>query len=98
MIFRGGLRYGSSYPDAIDAPWPLAKLGVTDDVIEAAVPWRTFRFPRKNVTRLIKYTGYLCVGLQIEHTVLEEPNLIIFWSFNFPDLKERLKEKGLIVS
>jgi hypothetical protein len=98
MIFRGGLRYGSSYPDAIEAPWPLAKLALGDDLIEASVPWRTFRFPRQNITRLIKFSGHLFVGLQIEHSVLEEPNLVVFWSYNFPELKARLKEKGFNVS
>jgi hypothetical protein len=92
MKSRGGLRYGNSFPDATTAMWPLARLQIEKDALAISLPWRQFRFPRAQVKRLIKYSGYIAIGVQIEHTVLQEPNLIVFWTYHFADLKNRLAQ------
>ena len=94
MKFRGSVRYGNSYPDSTIAMWPLAKLNVAKETLEVSLPWRRFLFPRKNVTRLIKYTGFVAIGIQIEHTLLEQPNLIVFWTYHFGDIKTVLQKQG----
>lgn len=94
MKFRGGLRYGNSYPDATTAMWPLARLHVEKSSIQIALPWRRFRFPSQSVTRLIKYSGYIAIGVQIEHTILDQPNLIVFWTYHFGEVKSVLEKNG----
>ena len=94
MKFRGGVRYGNSYPDSTIAMWPLAKLNIAKETLEVALPWRQFRFPRQNVTRLIKYSGRIAIGIQIEHTLLEQPNLIVFWTYHFGEVKAELEAQG----
>ena len=94
MKTRGSLRYGSSFPDSTVCMWPLAKLTISGDALEVTLPWRKFRLPRQSVTRLIKHTGAIAIGVQIEHTVLQEPNLMVFWTYHFGDIKNQLQAHG----
>jgi hypothetical protein len=94
MKFRGGLRYGNSFPDATTAMWPLARLQVEKEWIAISLPWRLLRFPRSHIKRLIKYSGYVAIGVQIEHTVLHEPNLVVFWTYHFADVKSHLAKNN----
>jgi hypothetical protein len=94
MKFRGGIRYGNSFPDAIGAVWPLAGLTVDKEALLVSLPWRSFRLPRPYVSRLIKVSGHIAVGIQIEHTILEHPNLLVFWTYQFGAVKSCLEENG----
>jgi hypothetical protein len=94
MKFRGGLRYGNSYPDAIGVPWPLAQLTVEKDALLISVPWRSFRFPREHISRVMKVSGRIAIGVQIEHVIFEHPNFITFWTYKFGDVKKGLEQNG----
>ena len=95
---RGWLRYGNSYPDSSIAPWPLGKLQVDSGAIQLALPWRKFVFPRKSIIRLMRTPGPFgltsVTGFQIEHTLLEQPNTMIFWTHHFPEVKALLEKNG----
>lgn len=94
MKFRGGIRYGNSYPDAISAMWPFAALTIEREALLVTLPWRSFRFPQVYVSRVLKVPGHIAVGVQIEHTILEHPNLVVFWTYQFGEVKKCLEENG----
>lgn len=98
MKFRGGIRYGNSFPDAISAIWPFAQLTIEPEALLVSLPWRSFRFPREYISRVIKVSGYIAVGIQIEHTILEHPNWIVFWTYQFGDVKNCLTKNGYTFS
>jgi hypothetical protein len=98
MTLRGGVRYGASFPDAIIVPWPLGRMEIKKDSIAVAIPWLTFHFPRQSIGRLLKVPAFLSIGVQIEHRILEEPNCIVFWSYQFAEVKQQLQENGYSIS
>ena len=95
---RGGVRYGNSFPDSTFVMWPLSRLKVTRDAVEIVIPWRRFHFPRSGIVRLAKVTGKVALGVQFEHHVLELPNLFIFWSYNFPEVRAQFEQNGYVIA
>ena len=66
----GGARIGF-----INATWPLARLSADRDAIALRCLFK-FTFPRRRITRLSRYRGFVSTGLQIEHTVPRYPGFI----------------------
>ncbi len=95
---RGGVRYGNSFPDSTFVMWPLAKLAVTKEAVEVGIPWRRFRFPRGTIMKLAKVNGNVAIGVHFEHTALEQPNLFIFWSYQFREVRAELEKHGYLIA
>ena len=93
MTFRGGLHVGNSYFNAINASWPFAKLRIEKESIGLFSPVGNPSFPRDQITKLSKYSGFFSKGLKIEHTA-NQPPFIVFWSFDLPAVKRSLEENG----
>ena len=98
MKLRGGIRYGNSFPDSTFVMWPLARLSVTSELVEIVIPWRHFQYPRTGIVRLAKVTGKVAIGVQFEHHVLELPNLFIFWTYNFPEVRAQFERSGFTIA
>jgi hypothetical protein len=93
MIFRGGIHAGVSFYGSINATWPFAKLRIEKDSLDISSPIGNPKFPRAQITKLSKYSGFFSKGLRIEHTA-NQPPFIVFWTFDFHAVKRCLEENG----
>jgi hypothetical protein len=86
MKLRGGIHYGLSYADAINATWPFATLDIEEEKLTIKALWKTFSVPKSKMKALSRYSGLFSNGLRIEHT------------FNFHDVQSRLAHDHYVVN
>jgi len=96
MTFRGGIRMGGSYWTALNLSWPLAKLSIEKDSIAISSLLGSPRFPRSQITKISRYSGFLSKGIRIEHTA-DQPPFIVFWTFDLRGVTRCLEENGYSV-
>ena len=94
LVQRGGARIGRSYWFSSNATWRCATLEADRNEIVLTSLEKSHRFPRDQILRIVQHTAIAATGIQIEHTVEEYPPFILFWSFNFPELRVALTEFG----
>jgi hypothetical protein len=93
-------RTGGVRLNFFNATWPLATLSGDKDSLRLWCPAgvfslnKLFVFPRSRLRRLSKYRGLFSIGLRIEHTVESFPDFIVFWTFEFTNLKSELMHLG----
>lgn len=95
----GGIRYGSSFYSAINFTWPFAKLIADPDGISIKVSlgklWgKTFALERAQIKSIKKKCGFMGTGISIEHSNVQHPPLILFWTFRYELLKKELEAIG----
>jgi len=86
---RGGARIG-----LFNATWPFARFTIDSNKIELKVLSKKYLFPRNEIAGLRKYEGIISLGLLIEHQKNEYPHHIVFWTFNFENLKKSTEILG----
>jgi hypothetical protein len=95
---RGGLRWGYSFWNASNATWPFARLSCTRTelrlIVAAGGPDARFQFARADVDVVHRVRGVLSVGAAIEHSRKGYPPTIIFWTCDYPRLRDKLKALG----
>ena len=83
-----------------NASWPMATLSGDKRSLYLRCPAgvfslnKLFLFPRSHIRRLSKYRGFFSTGLHIEHTEVSFPRFIVFWTFDFTNLKSKLMHLG----
>ncbi len=98
MKFTGGIHYGSSYYNALNATWPFATLIVEPDkILLNTTFFSSFTFPQSQIKALSKYSGFFSKGLLIEHEITNYPSFIVFWTFDFRSVESGLIENGYTV-
>ena len=56
-----------------------------DELVLRALFWR-YTFPRDKIVEIVPYQVLLSPGIKIEHTILEYPRFVVFWTFDLSDL------------
>jgi hypothetical protein len=84
----GGARIGF-----FNATWPFVWLSATPDGLSLWCGLR-FTFPTERIRRLSWHKGVMSTGLRIEHSVPRYPAFFVFWTFDFPALKQELETLG----
>ena len=95
----GGLRWGKSFWYASNFTWPFATLKASRDRLIIRVGifklyQKTFEFSRSEIKSIKRRRGLFSVGVMIEHSEEEYPPFILFWTFNFRNLRMRLNQLG----
>ena len=83
MIFRGGIRIGSSYLNSINFTWPFVKVMFEDDCIRiriTLISTKEYVVLYKNINRISYKKGLFSKGVIIEHNMPSTPRYIIFWT------------------
>jgi hypothetical protein len=97
--FTGGIHYGDSYYSAFNATWPFARLIVSTGSVDLNTSFfKSFSFPKSQITTISKYGGFFSKGLQIQHSISEYPPFIVFWTPKWEAVKLALIENGYQVS
>jgi hypothetical protein len=91
---RGGIHYGKSYTDSINATWPFAVLGIDKEALTLETFWRKFIFEKERIAGISVYKGFLSKGIKIEHMIEKYPIFIVFWTFDLRSLRHVLVENG----
>jgi len=86
---RGGARIGS-----FNAAWPFARYRIDSNKIELKVFSKGYLFLRNEIVALRKYEGIISLGILIEHQKSEYPHHIVFWTFNYENLKKSTEILG----
>ncbi len=94
---------GGAWWKSYGVTWPFARLRATPDVLEITVnPWmfrrRVFAFSKADVRTIRRTRFFFGVGVSIEHSKVDFPSFLIFWTFNYRRLKNALSELGYAVS
>jgi hypothetical protein len=77
---RGGAwSLGSSFKKCLCTTWPGARLDVSASSLSLHILWREYAFPRAAIQRLCRYKGFFSIGIRIQHSVSEYPELIVYW-------------------
>jgi len=97
MTFRGGVHVGANFYCALNATWPFAKLRIEKEFLAISSLIGNPEFPRSQITKLSKYSGFFSKGLKIEHTTGQAP-FVVFWTFDLPAVKRGLEENGFVFS
>jgi hypothetical protein len=101
----GGMRWGNSYSDAMNATWPFATLRATSESLSVTISAlgllkRQFDFTKAEIKGVRKFQGFvpfLSTGIVIEHAKPEYPPFLIFWTINFRRLATELQHRGFCV-
>lgn len=91
---RGGIRIGEGCLNAFNASWPFATFFVSPKQLFLSCFSYQYSFKPESILRLSKHRGLFSVGLRIEHTVTGYPVFLVFWTFRFRELQQRLTEFG----
>jgi hypothetical protein len=89
----GGARIEKGAFLALNATWPLVRLTVDSTKLEMSF-LKHWIFPKTTIRRLSKHCGLFSVGLRIEHDIKDYNPFIVFWTFRFPQLEEKLRQFG----
>jgi hypothetical protein len=95
----GGLRWGESSWFAGNVTWPFATQGVNSERLWIRVRvWKLwqkfFEFTRLELKDIRKHQGFISEGVVIEHSNGKYPPFILFWTFNYRELKSELNRLG----
>ena len=100
----GGLRCGESFWFATHATWPFVTLNATSEkiVINLSVIGiikKQMEFAKGDIKAIVKKKGMLPfnTGIVIEHSKQAYPPFVLFWTFGFGNLKQKLLELGFKV-
>ena len=93
--WRGGIRIGNSFFDAINITFPFVTLIIYSSIIEFRI---NLLFKIKIITIKIcdikiikKVNGIFFNGVQIVHSNLDYPKYIVFWSCKYDDIINELE-------
>lgn len=80
-----------------NATIPFATLIATSDWISISIIGREYRFHRRDIRSLSKYSSLYSTGLRIEHKQRDYPELVVFWTLNFDRLCGALGALGYVI-
>ena len=95
----GGLRWGLGFWTGVNVSWPFAHLVASSERVQIRMSllgiWsRVFNFSRHEIKSIKRKHGLWSVGIVIEHTKMDYPPFILFWTFNYRSLKEAMAKLG----
>jgi len=93
----GGFTVGRNRWLAISGSWPFGSLEIHQDRLVLGTVFRRFIFPRDAIVALFKIRLFFFPCLRIEHAIPEYPRFVVFGSFHFSRVQQRLKTAGFSV-
>jgi hypothetical protein len=88
---------GGARLDILNVTLPFAALTATSTWVSLVVAGREYRFCRREVRDLSRYRSLWWTGLRIEHERTGYPTLVVFWTWNFDQLRAALEALGYVV-
>jgi len=85
---------GEGLFSAFNATWPFATLFASPTQLFLSCFSYEYSFKPESIRRLSKHRGLFSTGMRIEHAVPSYPLFLVFWTFRFHALKQRLTEMG----
>ena len=82
--FRGGIRIGKSYCDAMNYSYPFAKAVFTEKSLQLSTGFlfleKRYFLPYHDILGVSLKKGILCQGILIRHRLNDLPVFILFWT------------------
>jgi hypothetical protein len=102
----GGLCWGESFWNAVNATWPFATLTATHGGLHISMRFiglwnEEFDFAKSEVLGITKKKGlfpFISTGIVLAHQKAGYPRFILFWTFEYQRLKTELTRLGFEVA
>ena len=97
MEFNVGIIQGENYRFASRTSWPSSKLTIEPERLTLTTGFKSVSFDKERITRLSEYPGFCWLfarGIRVEHSVENQPQFFVFWTFDLKGIKRSLEENG----
>ena len=99
--FRGGIRIGDSYCNAINYSYPFAKAVFTENSLQLSIGVfflrKRYFLPYYDITGVSLEKGIVCRGILIKHQLNYLPEFIVFWTGKYKCFLEECKKYSIPV-
>ena len=94
---------GGSLVGYMNSTFPFATLSVTQDRISITTVTiflgkKEFSIPKDQIRAITKYRGFFSSGIHISVYDDVTPEPLVFWTFNFSNLRQNLEARGYTLS
>lgn len=97
--FRGGIRIGNSYCDAMNYSYPFAKAVFTEKSLQLSTGFlfleKRYFLPYHDIFGVSLKKGILCQGILIRHRLNDLPVFILFWTGWYKGFLEECKKYSI---
>ncbi len=97
--FRGGIRIGNSYCDAMNYSYPFAKAVFTEKSLQLSTGFlfleKRYFLPYHDILGVSLKKGILCQGILIRHRLNDLPVFILFWTGWYKGFLEECKKYSI---
>lgn len=97
--FRGGIRVGNSYCDAINYSYPFAKAIFTENSLQLSIGFlflgKRYFLPYHDILWVSLKKGIACQGILIKHRLNYLPEFILFWTGRYKCFLEECKKHSI---
>ncbi len=97
--FRGGIRIGDSYRDAVNYSYPFAKAVFTENSLQLSIGCfflrKRYFLPYYDITGVSLKKGIFCRGILITHQLNHLPEFIVFWTGSYKCFLEECKKYSI---
>ena len=98
-VFRGGIRIGNSYCDAMNYSYPFAKAVFTEKSLQLSTGFlfleKRYFLPYHDILGVSLKKGILCQGILIRHRLNDLPVFILFWTGWYKGFLEECKKYSI---
>jgi hypothetical protein len=94
----GGCTVGRNWWLATHSTWPFAGLYVYAEELILSTFLSRYRFPRGEISQIVRYYSGLSYGLKIEHTVADYPRFVVFWPWDIEEFEKILDANAFPVA
>ena len=101
MEFNVGIIQGENFRFADRTSWPSTKLTVEPERLTLTTGFESIAFDKSRIIRLSEYAGFCWLfarGIQVEHTVENNPPFFVFWAFDLKGIRRSLAENGFLLA
>ena len=91
MTFYGAMRYGYGADNVLSQ---LASMEIERDSITFYTLGGKIFLKKEQVARISKWLRFFPVGITVDHTASDQPDLLNFWTFRTRSIKRYCKENG----
>lgn len=100
--FRGGIRIGDSFCDAMNYSYPFAKVIFTENSLQLSIGLfflrKRYILPYYDITGVSLMKGIFCQGILIKHQLNYLPEFIVFWTGKYKCFLEECKKHSISIN
>ena len=99
--FRGGIRIGNSYCDAMNYSYPFAEAIFTEKSLRLSTGFlflkKRYLLPYHDILGVSLKKGIVCQGILIRHRLNDLPEFILFWTGRYQCFLEECKKHSISI-